>query len=144
MNEYNDVKNEFIIEDGGNGGDVIIPDGIRDIFFQVFYGLVIIDSITIPGSIIEITPYVFEASSLKMVKMKEGVSVIGISSFNDCNNLEIIYLPKSITTIQMKAFANCTSLKKIYYNGSKKDWDLIIKEANWDYNTNNYEIIFKK
>lgn len=57
---------EFRIEDGmimeyyGTGGDVIIPDGVTDIFFEVFSMCTTITSITIPGSILEVTPFVFE------------------------------------------------------------------------------------
>lgn len=56
--------------------------------------------------------------------------------------LKIVYLPKSVKIIKLHAFANCPSLKKIYYNGSKKDWDLIIKEDGWNENTSGYSIIF--
>lgn len=43
----------------GLGGEVRIPQGIKDIFFEAFYGSAIITSI-IPGSISDITPFVFE------------------------------------------------------------------------------------
>ena len=29
-----------------------------------------------------------------------------------------------------------------YYNGTKEEWDLIIKEDNWNENTCNYDLIF--
>ena len=67
-----DKKKEFIIEDNtimeyvGNGGEVVIPDDITDIFFEAFYGVCALTSVTIPGTILDITPFVFErCSSLK-------------------------------------------------------------------------------
>ena len=145
------MKNEFIIEENmimkyvGIGGDVIIPQGVKDIFFETFYGNNLITSITIPGSILDITPFVFErCKNLKIVKICEGVSSINIGAFNECEGLECIYLPSSLKLIKMNAFANCSSLKKIYYKGTKEEWDLIIKEDNWNENTNNYEIILWK
>ncbi|MBQ9745949.1 MAG: hypothetical protein IJW21_03925 [Clostridia bacterium] len=44
----------------GGGGKVAIPEGITDIFFQVFSCDVTIKELSIPGSIAEITPYEFE------------------------------------------------------------------------------------
>ena len=146
---YDDKKNEFIIDENGMltayvglGGDVIIPDGVTDIFFDVFHSFAIIDTIVIPGSIDDIAPFVFENSTIKVVKINEGVKVIGICSFNCCQSLDTVYLPKSIREINFRAFANCSSLSKIYYGGSQSDWNAIVKEDNWDENTNNYVIEF--
>lgn len=116
MSEYNEFKIEedMIMEYYGNGGNVVIPDGIKDIFFQAFYEIDNITSLTIPGSIIDITPFVFEhCSSLKEVILKHGIKVIGVNSFNYCNNIEIVKLPLSIERIQQGAFSNCKSLKEI-------------------------------
>lgn len=140
---------EFIVEDGmimeyvGPGGEVVIPQDVTDIFFEAFYGSANITSVTIPGSITDITPFVFEKSEkLQMAKLCEGVSVINVCAFNECKNLETIYLPNSLRLIKMNAISNCTLLKKIYYNGTKENWDLIIKENNWNENSNNYIVIF--
>ena len=68
-NKYIEIKiinKEFIINDNtiieyvGPGGNVIIPQNITDIFFEAFYASTLITSITIPGSILDITPFVFE------------------------------------------------------------------------------------
>ena len=143
------MSTEFIIDDGmimeyvGPGGDVIIPQGVTDIFFEVFYASAIITSITIPGSVSDITSSVFEKSEkLKVVKLCEGVSSISFGAFNECKNLEEMYLPKSLKLIEINAIANCPSLKKIYYNGSNEDWDLIVKKDTWNENTSNYKLIF--
>lgn len=141
--------NEFIIDDGmimeyvGEGGEVVIPHGVTDIFFEAFYGTAIVTSISIPGSITDITPFVFERSEkLKIVRIHEGVSVINVCAFNECNSLETIFLPNSLKEIKMSAIANCTSLKNIYYNGNKENWDLVIKENDWDENSGMYNLIF--
>ena len=143
------MSNEFIIDDGmimeyvGPGGDVIIPQGVTNIFFEVFYASAIITSVIIPGSVSDITSSVFEKSGkLKVVKLCEGVSSISFGAFNECKSLEEIYLPKSLKLIEINAFANCPSLKNIYYNGSKEDWDLIVKKDTWNKNTSNYNLIF--
>ena len=143
------MSKEFIIDDDmimlyvGLGGDVIIPQGIKDIFFEAFYGSAIITSIIIPGSISDITPFVFEkCEKLKVVKLCEGVSSISFFAFNDCMALENIYLPNSLKLMKKGSLANCPSLKNIFYNGTKEEWDLIVKEDNWNENTSNYNLIF--
>lgn len=149
MDNANENK-EFIIDDDnmimqykGNGGNVIIPYGVTDIFFAAFYGAAPITGITIPGSIPDISPFVFENSErLKRVIINEGVSIIGVCSFNNCKKLETVSIPKSIKHIGMNAFGNCASLKKIYYNGSEKDWDSVTKEDDWNENTSGYTVIF--
>ena len=103
------MSTEFIIDDGmimeyvGPGGDVIIPQGVTDIFFEVFYASAIITSITIPGSVSDIASSVFEKSEkLKVVKLCEGVSSISFGAFNECKNLEEMYLPKSLKLMQLQ------------------------------------------
>ena len=142
------MNKEFIVDDDGMiteyvgpGGDIVIPEDVTDIFFEAFFGSALITSVIIPGSIVDITPFVFERSEkLKVVKLCEGVSVINVCAFNDCKNLERIYLPRSLKLIKMNAISNCPSLKNIFYNGSKEDWDLIIKEDNWNENSSNYKL----
>ena len=147
----NEIKNnEFVIDEDdmlmeycGIGGDVVIPDGIKDIFFEAFFGRYSITSVTIPGTIEDIAPFVFEeCSSLKKLIIKEGLITIGACAFNNCKSLEIINLPKSLKHICMSSFCNCCSLKEIHYAGSKSDWNLIEKDEDWDKETGNYKIIF--
>ena len=140
---------DFIIEDGmlmeycGNGGDVVIPNGVSDIFFQAFYGDFKITSITVPGSVVELAPVVFERlETLKEVTLNEGVESIDMCAFNECINLEIVTLPHSIKKIGDSAFSNCSSLREIRYNGTKEEWNLVIKEDSWDEGTSKYKLTF--
>lgn len=143
------MNREFIIDDDmimqyvGPGGDVVIPQGVTDIFFEAFYGSALITSITIPGSILDISPFIFERSQkLKLVKLSEGVSVINVCAFNDCKSLETVYLPHSLNLIKTGAFSHCVALKNICYNGTKEDWDLVVKEEQWDEDIGAYNLIF--
>ena len=53
-NKVFEIKNDMIIKYYGNGGDVILPSGVKDIFFEVFSMRKDINSVVIPGSIEEI------------------------------------------------------------------------------------------
>lgn len=127
-NKVFEVENDMIVKYYGNGGDVILPDGAKDIFFEVFSMRTNINSVTIPRSIKEITAFVFERCSLKTLIVNEGVESIGLGSFLDCKSLETVYLPTTIKDISRRAFEGCVSLKTIYYAGSKESWDLVNKK----------------
>lgn len=61
-------KQEFVIEKGvlteykGPGGDVVIPEGVKEIGNQAFTGCKGLASVTIPKSVEEIDKSVFENS----------------------------------------------------------------------------------
>lgn len=140
---------DFVIEDGvvieytGEGGEVIIPYGVKDIFFEAFYEFCLVESVMIPGTILEVSPFVFEGCChLKEVTLEEGVYCVGSCSFNNCEKLETINLPKSIACLESKCFSNCPSLKEINYAGKKEEWETVIKGEDWDNNTGKYNINF--
>ena len=47
------------------------------------------------------------------VVIPDGVTVIGVYSFSDCENLTSVTIPASVTTIVGTAFQNCTSLTNV-------------------------------
>lgn len=100
------ADNDFIIENGmlieytGDGGDVVIPDGVTDIMENVFEGCSRLTSIVIPDS----------------------VDTIFEEAFLDCENLESVTIGKGLTKICDSAFQSCPSLKSVYYNGDIASW----------------------
>ena len=50
---------------------------------------------------------------IKKLVIKEGVTNIGICTFQRCRNLSQIVLPESLEVIDTKAFEGCTSLKEV-------------------------------
>ncbi len=132
------IDGTMIMEYFGNGGSVIIPEGVTDIFFQVFTGYDKITSVQIAGTVGDITPFLFEGcSSLKSVLLCEGVTKIGVSSFSGCASLESVFLPKSISCIEDGAFDGCGSFV-IHYAGSEQMW----KKVKWNTALDNITVIF--
>ena len=88
---------EFVIEDGvliaynGEGGEVVIPDGVTEIGGEVFRDNKTITSVVIP----------------------EGVTSIGYSAFMMASNLQSVSFPSTIETIEADAFGGCISLKEL-------------------------------
>ena len=131
--------NDFVIKDGvvtkyvGNGGDVVIPDGVVEIGDWAFChskitSIVIpesvtnlgvgtfircesLKSITLPNSICEIHDDVFCCcSSLTEIVVPNSVTKLGERVFDDCTSLSVVILPDSLIKIDVQAFRGCTSL----------------------------------
>lgn len=70
-------------------------------------------SITIPGSIKEITPFCFEGcENLREVKFSDGLEWIGNYAFDGCA-IEQVVLPDSMSGSLGPVFNNCTNLKSV-------------------------------
>ena len=85
------IKNGALTKYKGKGGDVIIPDGVKEIGWSAFKGCNKLTSVTIP----------------------DGVIKIDICAFVGCKNLISIIIPDSVTKIGNYAFFGCTSLTSI-------------------------------
>ncbi|MEE1012675.1 MAG: leucine-rich repeat domain-containing protein, partial [Acutalibacteraceae bacterium] len=59
------------------------------------------------------SPWFYDRDLIKNVVIEEGVTSIGSSAFESCNNLISVDMAKSIKSIGYGAFANCYSLENI-------------------------------
>lgn len=75
--------------------------------------------------------FIFNTRLITVV-IPEGVTEIGISTFNDCINLESVTIPASVTSIRTIAFENCESLTDIGYSGTMEEWNAISKHPDWN------------
>ena len=88
---------DFVIENGvlkkytGEGGDVVIPEGVTAIGNLAFSYCKNLQSIVIP----------------------EGVTKIGREAFEDCTNLQSIVIPESVNEIGDFAFISCSNLQSV-------------------------------
>ena len=112
--------NGFVIENGvlkeykGQGGDVVIPEGVTSINDGAFYKCSSLTSIVIPEGVTSIGNWAFNGcSSLTSVVIPEGVTSIGDSAFAGCSSLTSIVIPESVTSIGDSAFWRCSSLTSI-------------------------------
>ena len=106
---------DFVIEGGvlekytGQGGDVVIPEGVSMLWENAFAGNEQVTSVTIP----------------------EGVTRIHFCAFKGCRNLIRVKIPASVEVIAFNAFQDCTSLKEIevdHRNGVFSSLDGILYE----------------
>lgn len=107
------VVNGCVIDASQCSGDVVIPDGVRDLNCA-FAENKIITSVTIPDSVTEFEEYAFGGcSALRSVYLPSTFKTIGKSAFYECSSLTSIALPDSLETIGVGAFIGCESLKKL-------------------------------
>lgn len=94
------------------------------------------------------TKWSVDASDIKAVIIKSGITIVGDAAFSSCyNNLEAVIeegvveigyhafldntnlakvtIPASVTLIQSMAFLNCESLTDVYYGGTEAMWNAI-------------------
>ncbi len=115
---------DFVIENGvltkyvGPGGDVVVPEGVKEIGYRAFEGdyfgeSIPIESVTLPDSVVRIEDSAFELCTLKRITIPNPAASIGRGAFCDCARLEDISLPEQMTVIEDRAFAGCKSMKKL-------------------------------
>ncbi len=73
-------------------------------------------------------------TSLKLVKIEEGVTQVGYSSFMNCTSLASVVVPKSIISMGQSAWQGCRSLSGVYYMGTPEQFSQIsINQTAADY-----------
>ncbi|MDE6596441.1 MAG: leucine-rich repeat domain-containing protein [Oscillospiraceae bacterium] len=127
----------YITGYNGNGGDVIIPDGITGIGESAFMQNDNITNLVIPDGCTKIGMSAFSyCSELKTVTFEGDMEEIGMMSFLGCPNLEIVTFKGNIAALDeydlnsglsSNAFMGCRNLKTVeFVENSRVD---IIKRA---------------
>ncbi len=107
------IGDGFLIKYNGKDTNVIIPDTVKQIYFNAFFTKSI-ESIEIPDSVINIHHGAFGyCRLLKQLTIPDSVQKIGSHAFMNCYSLKSITLSKKLTQIPSFAFYGCLSLKQI-------------------------------
>lgn len=111
--------------------NVAIPEGIKKIRKNAFRQDYYLKSLTLSDSVTEIGEEVFwHNDNLSSVTLSKNLEKIASLAFAYCKSLSKITLPSSIKEIGRHAFVDCKLLSEIRYEGTKSDWEKVIKD-NW-------------
>lgn len=101
----------------GNGGSIVVPNGVTKIacqFEEAFAKQSNITSITIPEGVTEICGSAFMSCvSLKSVTLPSTLEKLGESAFWGCTSLEKVVLPEGLTMLESDTFWGCTALREV-------------------------------
>lgn len=82
----------------------------------------LIEELTIPNSITEITKNTFARINLKKIIIPSNVTKIDDYAFSSCSKLTSVTFQSPNISLGKYAFTNCSSLEEIKYNGTIEDW----------------------
>ena len=113
------ADSDFTIQDGvltkynGSGGDVVVPDSVKEVGQYAFYNCITLTSVKLPDSVTAIGDYAFRGcNSLTKLNIPDTVTSIGNEAFAGCKRLANVTLPVNVV-IPMAAFDGCTSFTGI-------------------------------
>ena len=96
---------------------VTIPEGVRLIEYNAFFGCTALTTVVLPSSLEEMTEYTFyQCTNLKTVSLDTAnskLTKIGQYSFAYCEKLTGFDIPSALKELEEGVFAHCSSLKKI-------------------------------
>ncbi len=137
LNCFKTDEGDVLVECTGNISNLILPDGITEIYDNVFKDGNLLTNITLTKDTAIIGKSAFEhckwlvsvknacnvkriekfafsgCSSLENVELSDKLEFIGMRAFEYCSSLKSIAIPEGITEIPEKTFYRCKSLQKV-------------------------------
>lgn len=106
--------------------DYSVKPGTKHIAISAFFGCKDLNSVNIPGSVIDIGKQAFyQCEKLAKLTVEEGVLYIGEMAFSGCDNIKDISLPDSLIGIGQAAFSSkvyATDSDNVSYIGNHLIW----------------------
>lgn len=125
MSQSKAANDDLVIESGyvegyvGNGGVVVIPEGVSHINSNVFQNNNNITAIIMPKTIKELPMNAFSnCTALKSVVLPTDITKLPGGLFGGCTSLENITIPESVTSMGTGIFHGCNSLKSVHISSA--------------------------
>ena len=93
---------------------ITIPGSVTQLFPGVFEDCTQIQTVSIPNSVTNINGYAFKGcTGLTDITIPDSVITLGGNAFQGCTSLESAIIGNGVTSIPMYAFSGCTSLESV-------------------------------
>ena len=109
-----------------------LPNGLKTIGNEAFYGCTSIGNIVIPSSVETVGQNAFAKCGMTSVAFSDGLKTIPEGTFADCQNLTSVTIPYTVTKVDKNAFSGCQSLITVFYDGFEDEWNEIVIESGND------------
>lgn len=126
-------SNEVTKEDASKSPSIEYDSVIEDIFghelpFKAYYQSNLLNKSQLQKGFLSIGDLAFARSSLKAIKMPEGLQTIGYGAFYHCDQLKEIEIPSTVTDIEPEAFSY-TAYMNAFQKGDASDPYLIVGDG---------------
>ena len=119
------IHRDVLVEYYGNGGEVVVPDGIREIGISAFEGSAVTD-VKLPETLRVINAFAFNNTPIRSVALPAALRKADRYSFGQTACLESILVGNPNMTIEALAFWKSAAEAEVVLN--KKDRALIAKQ----------------
>ena len=93
---------------------VTLPDSITNTEPKVFYGCKNLQTVVLPKKLKTMDNYLFaNCSNLKTIKMPTTVGNLGNGVFQNCSSLKTVKMPTTVAKLGNYVFQNCSSLTSV-------------------------------
>lgn len=94
--------------------ELTIPEGVSEVGNQALRNCINLTALYLPGTLESVPNNLCGGcTSLKTVKLSEGIKIISDSAFSFCTELQTVEFPMSLVEIKDAAFNNCTSISSV-------------------------------
>ena len=115
-------------------GNIVLPEGLVVLGESVFSDCTSITGVVIPGSVSEIKDWAFDyCTSLKSVKLSEGLKRIGYCAFSDCVELKGNFSIPSTVYFIHESILSRTGITSITFKGTVAQWGYVQKHEQWNW-----------
>ena len=110
------IKNGVLMKYQGQGGNVVIPEGVEIIGWNAFKNCKTLTSVTFPESLQIIKEKAFHGCShLSELVLDKNINLVEEEAFSWCSGLKKLTVGKNVQELQKKAFSYCYSLKELIF-----------------------------